>query len=268
MLLLTLAAIAVLLPFILTTEQLPQIFSTPESPQIQQIRNRISHQEKILAAVPASLVKLKESRASNLHWCDAAAIDVDNARIRGVRRPDCTRLIDGWTDDAGLASTSMRNANNFIAALRRLDREIAEQEALGATAAAEIEASKKALGEAIAENEKARLGQFALALCLLRYGALGALGAIGFSIISKLGVFNRGQSAPVPSQTPAFFARSLYFVGTMIVGAILAVIFVPRLAEITNNELTAAGISIALAAGLVGDVALGAVRKIFDKATA
>jgi hypothetical protein len=76
-----------------------------------------------------------------------------------------------------------------------------------------------------------------------------------------------GQAARDRKHVP-FATGSFYMIDCMAVAAILAVIFVSYLTDMTDESasriLTAPGVSYALAAGLVGDSALRVLRKLFE----
>lgn len=212
---------------------------------------------------------LEKTLPSKLDVCIKSTLNYGPAQVDITRQPDCSKRLTGESRNPNLNSTMLLTTNQAIEELKKLDAEIANrEERIDKLRKKQIEVDSSH-DEAIADGTQENNLQVELFVLLLRYASIGAIGAIGFNWILRLGVYERNsrvRGKPV-SATDIIW----YLIGTMFVGAILAVIFVPRLASLSEaarlGALTPMGISVALAAGLVGDVALRALRKLFEEPT-
>jgi hypothetical protein len=235
-----------------------------DSSTVRALKQRLSLLERQIASIDNERKTIASEIASLFDTCKGGVLAVNGAHIQGAVPPDCVELKYGSTNDLGLRDNQMKSANDIVSQLQRKKDEQKTLESRFAKARSLGEETRIAIDEARVEATKVRSTQIDLFLLLTRYGAIGALGAVGFNIILRLGVFQREQPR---KDGVGMIAAAIYLIGSMAVAAIIAVIFVPRLVDIPDSAgsyvLTPSGVSYAAAAGLVGDVALAALRRLF-----
>jgi hypothetical protein len=239
-----------------------------DSAVAQAIVQQLSPLDQNISAMVGDKLKRERQYLQLLDACRLYVDDVYKAHAVMTVDPDCGSFRRGRSDDVGLNATTLPIANQAIDRLKAEDDMIADLTRRITDARAKRAAVEAEFDAATVNAVKTRYVQIELFLILMRYGSIGAIGAIGFNVILRLGVFDR-EAVP-RGERPAVVGIVFSLIGCMLVAAILAIIFVPRLTNIADSSgaytLTAQGVSCALAAGLAGDIALRAVRKILGPA--
>jgi hypothetical protein len=261
--------IATALPFFLSVDRLQMHMpSGVDSAAMRSLKVRESSLESLRSRLTDEKLSGQRKYPGLAEQCRLAMNAVGAAKVAMITQPDCGRFIHGESVDSGINANTLPEANRSIDALKRAHDELADFDRRIDKLNLDIMSVLEQHDMASMDAEKTHYSQLELFLTLARYGSLGAIGAIGFNLIMRLGVFDE-QRAPKGSR-PKMMEIAFYLIGCMIVAAILSIILVPRLTDISDPNgaypLTATGISLALAAGLVGDVALRSIRGIFRRA--